>query len=62
MNQIKVTCTDNGKTMTADVLSRNDKSLKVAIVGTTLRLTLSRTDTRKPYVGSSAGLEFTTNG
>jgi hypothetical protein len=48
--------------MTADVLKRSDKSLRVAIQGTNITLNLSRTDMKRPYVGNYAGMEFTTFG
>jgi hypothetical protein len=58
MEQIEIVCIDNGKTKTADVLSRTDRYLKVALEGTTMTIELSRTDVNKPYVGTKAGLEF----
>lgn len=45
----------------ADVLSRTDKYLKVAIQGTTMTVELSRTDLNRPYIGRKAGLEFVYN-
>lgn len=62
MEQVKVNCTQTGKTITADVLRRSDKSMRVVLVGTDLTLNLSRIDAREPYKGNSAGLEFTTHG
>ena len=59
MEQIILTCTDNGKTKTADILSKSDKYLKVVVEGTTMTIELSRSDLNKPYVGNKAGLEFT---
>lgn len=59
MEQITITCTDNGKTKTADVLSKSDKYLKVVVEGTTMTIELSRSDVNKPYIGTKAGLEFT---
>lgn len=58
MEQIELICIDNGKSKTADVLSRTDRYLKVAVVGTTMTIELHRTDVNKPYVGTKAGLEF----
>jgi len=58
MEQIEIVCIDNGKTKTADVLSRTDRYLKVVLEGTTMTIELSRTDVNKPYVGTKAGLEF----
>lgn len=62
MEQITVTCTDNGKTQVADVLSRSDKSIRCVFVGTTVTLNLSRTDVRRPYTTKQMGLEFSTEG
>jgi hypothetical protein len=57
-----VVSTNNGKSHTADILKRSDKSLRVAFQGTDIILTLMRDDVRRPYVGNRAGLEFTTYG
>ncbi len=57
-----VNCEDTGKKMTADILQRSDKSLKVVIQGTNITINMNRTDTRKSYIGRSAGLEFSTMG
>ena len=62
MEQIQLTCSNNGKTKTADVLSRSDKFLKVVVEGTTMTIELFRSDVNKPYVGNKAGLEFTYGG
>ena len=58
MEKIEITCTNNGKTKKADVISRNDKFLKVAIEGTQITIDMSRSDLNNPYVGHAAGLEF----
>ena len=42
----------------ADVLSKSDKHLRVALVNTTLTLDLHRTDVREPYIGRLNSLEF----
>jgi len=59
MDKIEITCTNNGKTKTADVLFRNDKHLKVAVEGTQITIEMHRQDLNKPYIGHTAGLEFT---
>ena len=59
MEKITITCSDNGKTKVADVLSHSDKYLKVVVEGTTMTIELFRSDLNKPYVGTKAGLEFT---
>ena len=58
MDQVEIRCTENGKTKTADVLSRSDKYLKVVVEGTQIAIELFRQDVNKPYIGHSAGLEF----
>ncbi|RPG12885.1 MAG: hypothetical protein CBD92_000795 [Pelagibacteraceae bacterium TMED232] len=59
MEKIKITCTNNGKTKTADVLQKNDKHLKVVVEGTQIAIEMFREDVNKPYIGHTAGLEFT---
>ena len=59
MDKIEITCTTNGKTKTADILFRSDKHLKVAIEGTQIAIEMHRQDLNKPYIGHTAGLEFT---
>ena len=61
MEQIIITCIDNGMSKEADVLSRTDKYLKVVIVGTTMTIELNRSDLNRPYIGTKAGLEFVYN-
>ncbi len=58
MDQIKITCQDNGKITEAEVLSQTDKYLKVVLVGTNLTLELFKNDPNKPYIGNKSGLEF----
>ena len=59
MDSIEIYCTDNGKTKIAEVLSKNDKYMKVVFEGTTITLELFRSDVNKPYTGKKSGLEFT---
>ena len=58
MEQIEIICIDNGKAKRADVLSRTDRYMKVAVEGTTMTIEMHRTDLNRPYVGTKAGLEF----
>lgn len=62
MDKVKVTNTNNGKTVEAEVLQRSDKRLRVVLVGSNITLTLTREDSRRAYVGNLNGLEFTTLG
>ena len=59
MDQVEITCTENGKTKMAEILSKNDKYMKVVFEETTITLELFRTDVNRPYVGHKSGLEFT---
>ena len=59
MEKIQIRCTENGKIKTADVLSHNDKYLKVVVEETTIAIELFRSDVNKPYIGHKSGLEFT---
>ena len=59
MEQIEIICTDNGKTKNAEVLNKSDKYMKVVVEGTQIAIELYRSDVNKPYIGHTAGLEFT---
>ena len=62
MEQCSVYCINTEKDAVGDILERNDKRIKVALVGTDMTITLTRTDNRQPYVGFAHGLEFETFG
>lgn len=62
MEKVKITCSQTGVTVGADVLNRSDRSMRVALDGTNITLNLSRVDKSTPYVGNHVGLEFTCNG
>lgn len=62
MDKVSVYCIDTSKDKQAEVLERSQKRLKVVLVGTTLTITLTRQDIRKPYIGTAAGMEFETWG
>ncbi len=62
MDKVTLYCIDTSKDKQAEVLERSQKRLKVVLVGTTIAITLHRQDTRKPYVGTAAGMEFETFG
>ena len=59
MEQIEIICTDNGKTKNAEVLNKSDKYMKVVVEGTQIAIEMFRKDVNKPYIGHTAGLEFT---
>ena len=50
METIEITCEDNGKTKTAEVLHKSDKYMKVVLEGTQITLELFRHDVNKAYV------------
>ena len=58
MEQIILTCTNNGKTKQADVLHKTDKYMKVVLPGTQITIELFRDDLNTEYTGHTAGLEF----
>jgi|TARA_A100001388_G_scaffold276045_1_gene262804 hypothetical protein len=59
MDKVNIICTNNGKTKIADVLSKNDKHMKVVVEGTQIAIDMHRTTINMPYTGHTAGLEFT---
>ena len=58
METIEITCTNNGKTKTAEVLNQNDKYIKVVLEGTQISIEMFRDTVNMPYTGHTAGLEF----
>jgi len=58
MEKIEITCTNNGKSKPAEILTKNDKHMKVVLLGTQITIELQRRDVNKPYIGHTAGLEF----
>jgi hypothetical protein len=62
LTKTKVTCTDTGKTVIAEVLSKTDRTLKV-VVGVDNTIILSKkTPTDRYYIGSKFKMEFTSTG
>tara|TARA_Y100001937_G_scaffold70787_2_gene96336 strand:+ start:6651 stop:6845 length:195 start_codon:yes stop_codon:yes gene_type:complete len=58
MEKIIITCTKNGKTKPAEVLTQNDKYCKIVIEGTQITIEMYRDKLNTPYIGHTAGLEF----
>lgn len=56
--QVTVTAINTGRKVFADVISKTDKKLIVVIDNTVIRLVLTRTNTKKPYIGKLHGVEF----
>ncbi len=55
-------CTDNKKTMEVDILDFKPQQFLSVSVNKSIRLNLKYMDNQELYVGSMAGLEFTTKG
>ena len=62
MEQCNIYCVNTENDALGDILERNDKRIKVALVGTDMTIVLTRQVTVQPYVGHMAGLEFETFG
>jgi hypothetical protein len=62
MDQCSLYCVNTKSDQTADVLERNDKRIKVAVVNTDITVVLMREDNRRPYIGYALGMEFETFG
>tara|TARA_R110000850_G_scaffold164452_2_gene289551 strand:- start:2727 stop:2924 length:198 start_codon:yes stop_codon:yes gene_type:complete len=62
MEQCNIYCVNTEKDVIGDILERNDKRIKVALVGTDMTIVLTRQVTSQPYIGFLSGLEFETFG
>lgn len=62
MDMVKITSTETGRTIGAEVIQRTDKKLIIIVEGTTVRLTMLRENSKKPYVGRMGNMEFISNG
>ncbi len=62
MEQCSVYCVNTETDALADILERTDKRIKVALVDTDITITLTRSDTRSPYIGFMGKMEFETFG
>ena len=60
--QVWIHCTQTNVRIQADVLYKSEKTMKVVIPIAFITLNFKRDDNKKPYVATSAGLEFTTMG
>jgi hypothetical protein len=63
MEKMELLNIESGQVVLVDVLEQSDRRIKVAI-GTganSFPLTLTRVDTRRPYVGRVGGMEFSVN-
>ena len=58
MEQITITSINSAVQKRADVLSKSDKHIRVALAETTIIIDLHRTDLRRPYIGRLSGLDF----
>lgn len=62
MSTVVVEAIDSGATHNADIISKSDKRMVVVLEKTVIRLVLTRSDVRKPYVGNLHGLQFQSKG
>ena len=63
MELVKLTCTENNKTLDASVLKKSDRFLEVVVEGTDTKVTLAKkSSAERLYVGRMAGLEFVSTG
>jgi len=62
MEQCSVYCVTTETDAVADILERTDKRIKVAMAGTDITVTLTRSDARAPYIGFLGNMEFETFG
>jgi len=60
--KISIYCIDTEKDAIGEILEKSDKRIKVVLEGTTLTITLTRSDLRRPYIGHAAEMEFETFG
>jgi len=58
----EVTCIDNGKIMTADILDFKEKNICQVSINKAIKLTMHYDEWSEDYIGRSAGLEFKTSG
>ena len=57
MDSTYLYCIDTEMDMKVDILEKSDKHMKV-VTDENIAVRLSRNDTRFPYIGRAAGLEF----
>ena len=63
MELVKLTCTENDRTLDARVLKKSDRFLEVVVEGTDTKVTLTKKSSdERVYVGHMAGLEFISTG
>ena len=63
MELVKLTCTENDRTLDASVLKKSDRFLEVVVEGTDTKVTLAKkSSAERLYVGRMAGLEFVSTG
>lgn len=62
MEQCDVYCIATQTEARADILERTDKRIKVALEDSDITIVMTRTDTRRPYVGFAGNIEFETFG
>jgi len=59
---VKITCTDNGRIVDGDILNFKQQHYIDVSLNKSLKIHLNYNEKQKIYIGSMAGLEFTTTG
>lgn len=59
---VTVTCSDNGKSSTAEVINFREKSVLIVSLNRAVRLELIYNPRNGLYIGNQAGLEFVSKG
>lgn len=59
---VKITCTDNGRIVDGDILNFKKQHYMDVSLNKSLKIHLNYNEKQKIYIGSMAGLEFTTPG
>lgn len=62
IEKVKITNTKNGMELNANVLSRSNEALTVYLVAGESKITLIKNKLTNLYVGTKAGMEFTSTG
>ena len=63
MELVRLTCTDNNKTLDATVMKKSERFLEVVVEGTNTKVVLKKeSSNEKYYIGHMAGLEFISEG
>lgn len=59
---VTVTCSDNGKSQTADLISFSPNNRLVVSLNRSIRMEMTYTPRNKLYIANQSGLEFVSSG